>query len=335
MKERVEQMKTVNVIAPAKVNLFLGIGARRDDGYHDVTTVMHALSMHDKLTMTQIGCGEHVMVVEPNDPAQPERQEEVKVEPGSGLSVTVRNLWFGGIEPLDIPSADNLASKAVYAFAQAVGRSEDEAIRIVIEKHIPYQAGLGGGSSDAAAALVGAAELWGIELDDDFLMQEVARCLGADVRFFMRGGCALLEGRGDWFEHQLTPRKDTAVIMRPSEGVSTVEAYRLFDENPVYFDGQTLEAVRGAEDAVDVPLGNNLEAPALSLSPEMAKVRNLALAATGVNAVQVCGSGSAVFAICDDYTSAQALSVQVQREGFWARTTSFTSVRASVIPSSR
>ena len=162
-------MKTVNVIAPAKVNLFLGIGARRDDGYHDVTTVMHALSMHDKLTMTQIGCGEHVMVVEPNDPAQPERQEEVKVEPGSGLSVTVRNLWFGGIEPLDIPSADNLASKAVYAFAQAVGRSEDEAIRIVIEKHIPYQAGLGGGSSDAAAALVGAAELWGIELDDDEL----------------------------------------------------------------------------------------------------------------------------------------------------------------------
>ena len=72
-------MKTIELIAPAKVNLFLGIGERRADGYHDATTVMHALSMHDSLRMTRLGAGEHTVLVEPCDEAQPLREFEIDV----------------------------------------------------------------------------------------------------------------------------------------------------------------------------------------------------------------------------------------------------------------
>ena len=125
-------MKTCKVIAPAKVNLFLGIGKPREDGFHDVMTVMHALSMHDTLQMCLVESGEHVQIMEENDPAQPLRQAIVKVEEGQGLQVVVRNLWFNAIEPMDIPSEDNLACKAVRNLAEELGRTQDETIRIVI-----------------------------------------------------------------------------------------------------------------------------------------------------------------------------------------------------------
>lgn len=327
-------MKTISVIAPAKVNLFLGIGDYRDDGFHNATTVMHTLSMHDRLTLTRIGCGEHVVVSEPNDVAQPERSEEVKVEPGSGLSIVVRNLWMGGITPLDIAVEDNLAYKAIRMLAEEIGRKEDEVIRVVVEKQIPHQAGLGGGSSDAAAALVGAARLWGID-PDAVLLRDVARVLGVDVCFFMYGGCALLEGRGDVLDHRLTPRKDSVVIIRPNVGVSTSAAYRLFDESPQFFDAALLAAVRGAQNALDVPLGNNLQVPALQLQPIIAEVHRLAREFPGVADVLLCGSGSALFAVCEDFNRAQALVAQAQREGYWARATSFSSLGVAALPDRR
>lgn len=327
-------MKTISVVAPAKVNLFLGVGSCRDDGFHNATTVMHTLSMHDTLTLTHIGCGEHVVVSEPNDAAQPERAEEVKVEPGSGLSIVVRNLWMGGIAPLDIATEDNLACKAIRMLAEKIGRKEDEAIRVVVEKQIPYQAGLGGGSSDAAAALAGAAWLWGID-PDAVLLQDVARALGVDVCFFMHGGCVLLEGRGDVLDHRLTPRKDSVVIIRPDVGVSTSAAYQLFDESPQFFDAALLASVRGARSALDVPLGNNLQAPALQLQPIIADAHRLAQEFPGVVDVLLCGSGSALFAICEGFDHARALVAQAQREGYWARTTSFSSLGATVLPARR
>lgn len=281
--------------------------------------------------MTRIGCGEHVVVVEQGDHAQPERQVEVEVKPGDGLSVTVRSLWANGIEPLDIPNEQNLVYKAIAALARILDRREDEAIRVVVEKHIPYQAGLGGGSADAAAAIVGAANLWGVDPEDPAL-KEAARAIGADVRFFMHGGCALLEGKGDKLVRFLEPRRDSVAIIRPHEGVSTAAAYRLFDEDPHLFDGATLESVRAAQSALDVPLGNNLQEPAFTLLPAVAEARDLALSAPGVVDAQVCGSGSAVFAVCETFADAQALVAQAMRKGFWARATSFSGIRAAALP---
>ena len=324
-------MKTVKLIAPAKVNLFLGIGPLREDSYHSAQTVMHALSMHDSLQMYLVESGEDVCFMEENDPAQPLRQAAVKVDAGQGLQVSARNLWLNGIEAIDIPSEENLACKAVRVLAEELGRSEDETVRIVIEKHIPYQAGLGGGSADAAAALLGAAHMWGVEADD-LSIDRAARRLGADVRFFLDGGCLLLEGRGEVPVHALEPRRDSVVIIRPNEGVSTSEAYRLFDETPEFIDTDVINRVYAASHAEEIPLYNNLEPAAESLLSEIVSMREMALAYPGVQQVLLCGSGSAIFAICESYTAAQALAAFASREGYWARSTTFSGIRAAILP---
>lgn len=324
-------MKTINLIAPAKVNLYLGIGERQEDGYHNALTVMHALSMHDGVRMTHVGAGEHVTLLEPCDAAQPLREVKVDVDAGSGLQVEATVIWREGIEPLDIPSQDNLACKAVYALAQELGREEDECIRLVIEKHIPHQTGLGGGSADAAAALLGAAHLWGIPADHE-AVAHVAQQLGADVRFFLHGGCMLLQGRGDEPVATLAPRRDSVVIIRPEGGVSTAEAYRTFDESPVYPEPAQLEAVRAATEATQVPLFNNLEAPAQKLLPELAEIAQFASQAPGVADVLLCGSGSGTFAVCESHQAAAALSSAAQVKGYWTRTTSFSPIRAALLP---
>ena len=156
----------VKVIAPAKVNLFLGIGQRRPDGYHEALSVMHALTMHDVLRMRLA-------------PAQPEGP--------AGLSIALDCRVAEGLPPLDVPPEDNIVSRAIRRLAEAIGRSECEQVSVLLEKRIPAEAGLGGGSSDAAAALVGAAQLWGLAADDPRI-EEVARTLGADVPFLLHGG---------------------------------------------------------------------------------------------------------------------------------------------------
>jgi 4-diphosphocytidyl-2-C-methyl-D-erythritol kinase len=324
-------VKTIELIAPAKVNLFLGIGERRADGYHDATTVMHALSMRDSLRMTRLGAGEHAVLVEPCDEAQPLREFEIDVKPGSGLQVTANVIWHEGIPAIDIPHEENLACRAVHALARALDRHEDEYIRMTIDKHIPHQTGLGGGSADAAAALVGAADLWDVAPDDPRL-EETAQALGADVRFFLHGGSALLDGRGDHLVHRLPVRRDALVIVRPEGGVSTGSAYAAFDEAPAYPSDETLAAVAAAPEAASVPLWNNLQAPAEQLVPELAEVRAFLEGFDGVRAVLLCGSGSGTFAVCDTAATAQGVATEAKKRGLWARTTSFSPIRAAKLP---
>ena len=115
--------------------------------------------------------------------------------------------------PLLIKAEENIAYKAVVELAKALGRTQDETIEMILNKVIPAEAGLGGGSSNAAAALVGAATLWGVGMEDE-RVQEVASRLGADVSFFLKGGCARLSGKGDVFEAQLEPRSGFVLLVR-------------------------------------------------------------------------------------------------------------------------
>lgn len=325
-------MKTIKIVAPAKVNLFLEVGSRRADGYHDAATVMHALALHDTLSLTWVRAGEQVRLMEPGDAAQPLREHIVAVEPGDGLSVQVKVIWAEGIEPIDIPAEDNLAVKAVRLLASLVGRVEDECIRMVIEKHIPSQMGLGGGSSDAAAALVGAASFWGLSADDA-AVHEAARQLGSDVLFFLRGGCALLEGRGESFVRALTPRRDAVVVVRPDAGVSTTAAYKAFDQMPAGVVDGASSCACAAVDACDVPLVNNLSAAAESLVPAIKEARAVVESSAGVRGALLCGSGSGVFGICENYAAAQAVAAAAAAKGYWARATSFSSLKAAQLPS--
>ncbi|MBQ9022271.1 MAG: 4-(cytidine 5'-diphospho)-2-C-methyl-D-erythritol kinase [Eggerthellaceae bacterium] len=324
-------MQTVKLVAPAKVNLFLGIGPRRDDGYHSAISIMHALAMHDRLEMTLVSAGEQLVLFEPGDAAQPSRQLEVAPAQGCGLVVGANVQWAAGLEPAEIADEDNLACKAVHALAAAIGRSEDECIRIVIEKKIPHQTGLGGGSADAAAALVGAANLWGL-LPEDERIEEVARSLGADVAFFIYGGCALLEGAGDVFEHTLEPMKQTLVIVKPDGGVSTKEAYAAFDTLSPSIPDDLLSTARAARRANEVPLFNNLAAASETLHDELSEVRSFLQHYPGVEGVLLCGSGAGTFAVCENYEVGQALSAAAQSRGWWARSTSFASLAASILP---
>lgn len=298
----------IRLIAPAKVNLFLDIGDKRPDNYHDASTVMHALMLHDVLRM--------------------------KLGPAAegGLELDVRCIPCKGIEPLDVPSEKNIAAKAVRLLADKIGRAVDESMRIIIEKRIPAEAGLGGGSSDAAAALVGAANLWGLAADDPRI-EEAARELGADVAFFLHGGCTCLTGVGDTFHHALTPRSDAVALIKPAGGVSTKEAYAAFDECPQKIDESDRQRALTATHASEVPLRNNLVCASELLLPALVDVREWVYAQKGdiVDAL-MSGSGSAVFVICRDFASACHVASSAQAQGWWSRTTAFGPARAAIVP---
>lgn len=294
------------LLAPAKVNLYLAIGARRDDGYHSAATVMHALNLHDIVYMRR--------------------------KPGGGDGPEARMVARGDIILPELSSEDNIACKAVEALAGKVGRLDDCAFEIRIEKNIPSQAGLGGGSSDAAAALIGAARLWSLAPDDPAI-EETAREIGADVAFFLHGGCAYLEGTGGSFVHSLAPSKRSVALIKPEGGVSTGAAYRAFDESPAFADAELASRTASADMADDVGLFNNLAAASEQLMPQLAEIRIWLEELPGVAGALLCGSGSCTFAVCDDFASACAVVAQARERGLWARTTSFGSARAIAIGS--
>lgn len=306
--------RSLTVFSPAKVNLHLSIGARRDDGYHDACSVMHALTLHDTVT---VEC---------------ERNAD-----GGPIDVDVRCVAHGGVADLDIACEDNIAYKAIVALASEFGLSEAGwKFSVRIDKNIPHAAGLGGGSSNAAAALVAACRFFDIDVEDERVAR-VASKLGADVPFFLHGGCAQFGCRGDVFERDLVPMSAPVVLVRPDEGVSTAAAYRAFDE--VVGESQPCAVGVAAERAEDVSLYNNLAAASEAVMPELVKVRQWLQgqpgvardAATGEPCVLLSGSGSATFSICESMSAAYAIVSAAKLRGWWARSCSFTSAGARIV----
>mgnify|MGYP003254024954 FL=1 len=302
-------MKNVTkIISPAKVNLVLAVGKKQENGFHEVQTIMHSLALHDTLSMRRF-----------DDEGS-----------GEGLQVMLKCESSFTIDPLLIKAEENIAYKAVVELAKALGRTQDETIEMVLNKVIPAEAGLGGGSSNAAAALVGAATLWGIGVEDE-RVQEVASRLGADVSFFLKGGCARLSGKGDVFETQLEPRSGFVLLVRPDAGVSTGKAYAAFDNAPVLPGAEYLSSLAGLDAAADVSLYNNLEKAACSVTPVVAEVLEWGRAAAGEENVVLCGSGSAVCCIFDSYQAACEASVEARKHEWWTRVTSFSPLGAAIV----
>lgn len=302
-------MKNVTkIISPAKVNLVLAVGEKQESGFHEVQTIMHSLALHDTLSMRRF-----------DDEGS-----------GDGLQVMLKCESSFTIDPLLIKAEENIAYKAVVELAKALGRTQDETIEMVLNKVIPAEAGLGGGSSNAAAALVGAATLWGVGVEDE-RVQEVASRLGADVSFFLKGGCARLSGKGDVFEAQLEPRSGFVLLVRPDAGVSTGKAYAAFDEDPVLPSSEYLSSIASLNAAADVSLYNNLEKAACSVTPVVAQVLEWGRAAAGEENVVLCGSGSAVCCIFDSYQAACEASVEARKHEWWTRVTSFSPLGAAIV----
>lgn len=270
--------------APAKVNLFLGVGPARPDGYHSVTTVLHTLSLHDTLI----------------------------AHPSDTLSVEC-------VPDLRIPVEQNLVFRAAVAMGRAFGI--EPAVRIELHKHVPHGAGLGGGSSDAAAVVAMLAHLWGIDPSSDDC-RTVAASLGADVPFFLGPtGAALMTGRGDEIAESLPALEGTPVLLlKPPQAVSTSAAYAAFDTAPST-PGDHALAVRalqaGDVAALAASLDNNMASASARVVPAVADALAWVREALGVRGATVAGSGSAVFGICDSVESANAAAAAAATESGW------------------
>jgi 4-diphosphocytidyl-2-C-methyl-D-erythritol kinase len=274
----------VVVRARAKINLDLRILGRRPDGYHELRTIFQTLGWHDTVAVSRVQ---------------------------GPLTMT----GDASKMPLD---RSNLAWRAADALWAAAGsRREPSGARIAIVKRIPLQAGLGGGSSDAAAALVALNQLWNFGLSREELAA-VARPLGADVAFFLTGGTALGLGRGD----EIYPLADLpshhVVVAWPAHGVSTVDAYRWFTEFHARRPGAERNGhPRGWDPAHLDASGNDLEAPVEAHRPEIRKIRR-ALVSGGARLARMSGSGSAVFGLFDSKAKAAGACAVVQSAGWMA-----------------
>ncbi|MDR3686281.1 MAG: 4-(cytidine 5'-diphospho)-2-C-methyl-D-erythritol kinase [Coriobacteriia bacterium] len=282
-------MQSLTISAPAKVNLFLGVGSIRPDGYHSVQTVLHTLALADRVTLT------------PADELE--------------LSCDV---------DLGIPAESNLAYRAARAFSAAYGL--DVLLDITLAKRIPAGAGLGGGSSDAAAVLAGLAHWAGLERDDLRLL-DVAASLGADVPFLLQGGAALMDGRGDHLVRSLKPIEATVVVVRPPAAVPTADAYRAFDADPQLVGDMrpVTDSVRFRDPrALAAGLANNMIPAAEALVPAIGDALAFLRAETGVLGATMAGSGSAVFAICDSALDAERISRVAEQRGWWSAATALS-----------
>lgn len=265
--------------APAKINLTLDVLGRRADGYHEIASVMVRLELHDT----------------------------IEVEPAGELAVECLGA--------DIPPEQNLALKAARLLQEAAGCRQGARIRIT--KRIPVAAGLAGGSTDAAATLLALARLWGLEEPGQVPLQELAARLGSDVPFFLDGPVALAEGRGE----RLTPLPSLpprpVVLLKPPFALSTAVVYRALRPDD-FSDGsatrRAAEEIRGGRWPPPELCINVLERAAFRLRPELGRYRETFLAA-GATAVQMSGSGPALFSLFDDSAAARAVHRRLIERG--------------------
>jgi 4-diphosphocytidyl-2-C-methyl-D-erythritol kinase len=285
----------LSVRAYAKVNLDLRVLGLMPDGYHDVRTVLQSLRLHDTLTFT-VSPGP--FVISCDDPAIPTDE---------------RNLVWR--------AADVLGRVA------AAHRTAPSGVRVRVTKRIPAQAGLGGGSADAAATLVALTRLWRLGLDVVDLARLGAR-LGADVPFFLAGGTALGTGRGDDVSPLTEPPPSSVVLVMPPFGVSTPDAYRWFDLDGPVRRPRSRRTALTSWPAWAAELRNDLEPPVVRRHPAIGRVTR-ALKALGADHAAMSGSGSAVFGVFLDAEVAAGAQAALARRGATARLTS-TLARAAV-----
>jgi 4-diphosphocytidyl-2-C-methyl-D-erythritol kinase len=276
----------VTVRVPAKINLHLAVGALRSDGYHDLATVFHAVSLFDEVT---VAATEH---------------------PG----VEVHGEGAGEV-PTD---GANLAWRAVELVAAHAGRRPD--VRVVLRKGIPVAGGMAGGSADAAGALVGLSALWKLDLTRDELSRMAAE-LGSDVTFALHGGTALGTGRGDMVVPVLSRHPQHWVFAFHRGGLATPEVYRELDRlrggarPPERSVEPVLEAVAGGDPRqLALCLGNDLQAAAVSMAPALRRTLRAGVDA-GALAGIVSGSGPTCAFLCADAENAIDVAAQLAGVG--------------------
>lgn len=276
--------QSLTLPAFAKINLDLRILGVRPDGFHDLRTIFQSLAIHDVLTFVK-------------------RPGPFAIECDDKTLPTDRR---------------NLVWKAASLLWRTVGKRQGEIPKDVVvdlRKRVPQEAGLGGGSSDAAVALVGLTRMWGLDVDWPTLCRLASR-LGSDVPFFLVGGTSLGLGRGDDISPLADLPRTYVVIVRPQFGVSTIEAYGWYDSEPR----------RPVREPVRKPLPdrwpewagslrNDLEPAVTRHHPTIARIKH-ALVDAGAAVAAMSGSGSAVFGLFDRLDAARRTAADLSRPGW-------------------
>ncbi|MGW1726268.1 4-(cytidine 5'-diphospho)-2-C-methyl-D-erythritol kinase [Streptomyces sp. NPDC002306] len=297
---------SVTVRVPAKVNVQLGVGAARPDGFHDLANVFLAVGLYDEVTVT----------------------------PADGLRVTCSGPDAGQV-PLD---RTNLAARAAEALAARYGRTPD--VHIHIAKDIPVAGGMAGGSADGAGALVACDALWGTDAPRGELLDICAE-LGSDVPFSLVGGAALGTGRGEKLTALEAGGTFHWVFAMAVRGLSTPAVFREFDRLGAGLDlpepvasQELLDALAsGDPDALAATVSNDLQPAALSLFPELAAT--LAAGRTaGALAALVSGSGPTTAFLVRDPTAADEVARALDASGTCrtVRTASGPAPGATIVP---
>jgi len=273
-------VNTLSLTSSAKVNLGLRVLSKRPDGFHDIETILQAIDLCDRIEIT--GCPEPAIEVRCDHP--------------------------------EVPSGpENLAHRAARLLQDEF--SVERGCRIVIHKQIPPAAGLGGGSSNAAAVLVGLNRLWLMSLSNSTLAGMAAR-LGSDVPFFLQGGTALARGRGE----RLTPLKMSVdfhlVVVKPDLSISTAWAYGQtkihLTSNSKIVKLNSLKEIYSLDQVLPL-LDNDLERAVGAAYPLIAEIKS-DLISKGAIAAAMSGSGSAVYGIVGSRKAARQLAQRMRRD---------------------
>ena len=260
-------MKTFVVRSPAKINICLNVVGKRDDGYHLLDMVILPLELHDSMLFNEI-------------------------KPNNDNYVTIDDYSLGPIQY-------NLVTMAIEALKEY--KKFNNSFRVSIHKNIPMQAGLGGGSSNAACTMVALNKYLKLGLTNEEMIEQ-GKKLGADIPFFIMGKPARCRGIGEQLDFINIKNDYYVLLVKPQEGCSTKGVYEVSDtmDLPVGNVEKVIEALEtGDDDLLAESIFNALEKPAMSLVPEIQNIKQEMFDA-GLKIVQMTGSGSAVFALSTD-----------------------------------
>jgi 4-diphosphocytidyl-2-C-methyl-D-erythritol kinase len=269
----------------AKINWTLRVLGRRPDGYHELRTIFQTITLQDRLTF---------------------------------MSRSDERLCLTSDAPTIPADESNLVHRAAVALRLRHGIDKGASIHLL--KRIPAQGGLGGGSSDAAVALLGLAHLWQIETDQREL-SEIGASLGADVPFFFTGGTALGTGLGTEVSTLTPAHAGHLLIVTPEAGVSTAEAYKALSQPALTkAESDIMLSISCADAQFPGPLHevlyNDFERVVFRLEPEIERAKR-ALLDAGARGALLAGSGSSVFGIFDNGEAQARAAASLKRERGW------------------
>ncbi len=306
-------MRSLGLKAPAKVNFGLRVCGLRADGYHELESLFLPLDLADQIELIM------EPITEPGSPGDPTTGAPTIHFELDGAA--------GGISSEDVPTDQtNLAVRAAHAFFEEAGRGPAR-LDIHLRKLLPTGAGLGGGSSDAAAVLRGLAEMYPTA-HSTAQLGELALSLGADVPFFLNPKPAWISGIGEVITPVSGMPSFTLLLLNPGTSLSTPRVFRRYDEGghalTLWEPGSTMRAIfefqQGPQgEKLQQLLANDLESAARDLCPAIASMR-AQLMACGADAVAMSGSGATMFGVFEGLEAAQAARSELDLpQGSWAR----------------